>query len=72
MKAVDRLIKEVIEPISDVGNPEQVIGKPYESWTPTDLIFLSKIYGTKEPNPLSNLIFRKKYAEVKELEEDVK
>jgi len=70
IEAVDRFIREYIEPIADVGNPEQLIKKPYEQWTPQDLQMLGKIYGETEPNPLSNLIFRKKYDEVRKLEEE--
>ena len=70
IEAVDRFIKEYIEPIADVGNPEKLIKKPYEEWTQQDLQMLGKIYGTEEPNPLSDLIFRKKYDEVRKLEEE--
>ena len=70
IKAVDRFIKEYIEPIADVGNPEKLIKKPYEQWTQQDLQMLGKIYGETEPNALSNLIFRKKYDEVRKLEEE--
>jgi len=69
LKAVDKLLEELVEPLADVGNPEQLIGKPYEDWSQQDLAMLTSIYGQKEPSLLSNLIFRKKYAEVKELEE---
>ena len=69
MMAIDKLIEEVVEPISDIGSPEDLIKKPYEQWTPQDLQMMSTIYGTVEPNPLSNLIFRKKYDEILELEE---
>lgn len=72
LKAVDRIIKELIEPLADVGNPEKLIGKKYEDWTEDDLNMLSKIYGTNEPNLLSNLIFRKTYEEVKQMEEEEK
>ena len=68
--AIDRLVKELVEPLADVGNPEKLINKKYENWTPEDLQVLSKIYGSVEPNPLSETIFRHKYAEVKELEEE--
>ena len=69
MMAIDKLIEEVVEPIADIGSPEDLIKKPYENWSPQDLQMMSTIYGSVEPNPLSNLIFRKKYEEVKELEE---
>lgn len=70
LKAVDQLVKELVEPLEDVGNPEQLLGKPYESWSPQELAMMISIYGKEEPNPLSNLIFRKKYEEVKQLEQE--
>lgn len=68
LRAIDKLIKEFIEPLSVRENPEKLIGKPLEQWTEQDLQMLTSVYGTKEPNILSNFIFRKKYEQVKELE----
>lgn len=70
MKAVDKLIKELIEPLRVTDNPEDLIGKPYEQWTSQDLERLKMVYGTKEPNVLSNFIFKKTYERVKELESE--
>jgi len=67
MKAVDKYIEEIIEPLGEIGNPEKLIGKPYEQWTPLDLQMLGRIYGP-EPNELSKLIFKKEYAKLIELE----
>jgi hypothetical protein len=69
MKAVDSLLEELIDPIADVGSPEKLLGKKYETWSPEDLALMTKVYGIKEPNPLSDLIFNKTYKQVKELEE---
>ena len=69
-KVMDRVMEDLIEPIADVGNPEKLINKPYEMWTPQDLQLLTKIYGTQEPSVLSNLIFKKTYDRVKEMEEE--
>ncbi len=71
IKAIDEFVEEFIDPIGDVGSPEKIIGKPYEEWNEFDLQQAVSIYGQVEPNPLSNLIFRKKFAEVKELEAEV-
>lgn len=68
LDAADEYLEEITEQFEDVGNPEKLIGKPYENWTQQDFTILSQIYGTQEPNTLSNLIFRKKYEEVKTLE----
>jgi len=70
MKAVDKYIEEIIEPLGEIGNPEKLIGKPYEQWTPLDLQMLGQIYGP-EPNELSKLIFKKEYAKLIELEKEV-
>lgn len=70
IKVMDRVVEDLIEPIADVGNPEKLIGKEYSSWTPQDLQLLTQIYGTQEPNALSDLIFRRKYEEVLALEEE--
>lgn len=72
MKAVDVVVQNVIEPLLEFGNPEKLLGKPYDLWTQQDLARLSQIYGVKEPNALSNLIFRREYQKVRELEEEVK
>jgi len=70
MKAIDALMKELIDPIAEVGSPEKLIGKSYESWTPDDLARLTRVYGTVEPNPLSNLIFNKTYDRVRDMERE--
>lgn len=68
MKAVDIVIDSLIEPIADVGNPEKLINKKYEQWTPQDIQMLVGVYGTQEPNPLSEVIFRHSYERLKALE----
>ena len=70
MQAIDRWLEKNAEPLEAIGNPESLLGKPYELWTPQDKMMLSQIYGA-EPNPLSNLIFRKEYEKLKELEKGV-
>lgn len=69
MKAVDRIMEKMVEPLKDIGNPEKLIGKPYDRWTPEDLRMLVSIYGQEEPNPLSDTIFKHEYDKVKDLEE---
>ena len=61
-------IKEVIEPLTEFGNPEKLMKKPYEQWTPQDLMVLARIYGNDPDSPLSKLIFRKEYEKVRKLE----
>jgi hypothetical protein len=71
LEAVDRLIEDLVEPLADVGNPEKLIGKPYDLWTLQDKQMLGKIYGTGNNTPLANLIFRREYSKLKELEKEV-
>ena len=68
LRIADEFIKDVVEPLANIGNPEKLLGKPYEQWTPQDLQMLGAIYG-KEPNPLSVLIFKKEYKIVRDMEE---
>lgn len=70
VRIADEFIKDVIEPLADIGDPEKLLGKPYEQWTPQDLQMLGSLYG-EEPNPLSNLIFKKELEKVKQLEKEV-
>ena len=69
VRIADEFIEDVIEPLADIGNPEKLLGKPYEQWTPQDLQMLGSLYG-EEPNPLSDLIFKKEYEKVKALEKE--
>ncbi len=70
IKALDRFLEETVEPLADIGNPEKLIDKKYEEWTPEDLQMLTQIYGTEEPSILSDFIFRKEYEIVKTLEQE--
>jgi|WetSurMetagenome_2_1015567.scaffolds.fasta_scaffold442314_2 hypothetical protein len=60
MELIQEVIKEEIAPLVKFGNPETLIGKPYELWTPQDLQMLSQIYGTGD-TVLSRLVFNKQY-----------
>ena len=68
LKAIDHLLDTMIEPLAKVGAPEDLIGKPYEQWTPEDLQLLTSIYGTADNTPLSNLVFKKTYKRILDLE----
>ena len=72
LKAIDRIVEDLVEPLSDVGNPEKLIKKPYAQWTPEDLALLTRIYGVGDDSPLSQLIFNREYERVKELEREEK
>lgn len=67
LTAMEELIKEEIEPIADIGNPEKLLKKPYEQWTEQDLMTARAVYG----NELEEFIFKKEYKRMTELEEAV-
>jgi len=71
LAVMDEIVEEDIEALGDIGNPEKLIGKKYEEWTPQDLQMLGQVYGDQEPNRLSKFIFNKEYSKVKELEEEI-
>jgi hypothetical protein len=71
LKAVDRWIDEVIDELEKFGNPEKLLGKPYEAWTPQDLQVLGQIYGDGNDTPLAKLIFKKHYEVVTDLEKQL-
>ncbi len=66
-ESADAFIKEFLDPIGDIGNPEKVLGKPYAEWTPQDIIRLRNIYG-KDHKRLDKFIFNKAYEELTKLE----
>lgn len=70
MKAVDEVIREMIEPLSEVGNPEALINKPYAQWSPQDLTMLAGIYGSGDHTALANTIFRNEYNKLKAMEQE--
>jgi hypothetical protein len=55
LDAIDRIFAEEIAPLTNFGNPEEVIGKKYEMWQPQDFQILGQMYGN-EPNALSKFI----------------
>ena len=70
MVSLNTFIKRVVEEIEDIGNPEKLLGKPYEQWTAEDMGRLFQLYG-QEPNALSRMIFNKEYQKLVELEKEV-
>lgn len=71
LRILDDFIEDNLEPLTTIGNPEKLIGKKYEEWTPADLQLLSKVYGEGDDTPLSKLIFKNEYDKVKKLESEV-
>jgi len=68
MEVVDEYISGIVDEIGDIGSPEKLIGKKYETWTPEDLQRLAGVYGEGDDTPLAKLIFNKEYEKVKTLE----
>ncbi len=67
---VDEVVDEYMEVLEVVANPEKLIGKPYQYWTPQDRQLLTQIYGQENP-VLKNFIVRKEVASLKQLEQQV-
>lgn len=68
LQAMDIVIERMITSLEYKGNPEKLINKTYETWTPDDFTRLATIYGGLQPNPLSNFIFAKEYNKTRKLE----
>lgn len=54
----DAYIEKYIEPIADIGNPEKIIGRKYEQWTPQDIQTLTQVY-VYDIKPLEDFIAKK-------------
>ncbi len=68
MKAADEWIEAVVEPLLDsLGNPEKLIGVPWERWTDQHKQILYRIYG----ETLKEFIAKKAIAQMRELEAEV-
>lgn len=72
MAAIDSLMEDLVEPLEAVGNPETLIGKKYEEWTPLDMQLLQTVYGTGSGTPLAKLALDKEYSKLLTLEKEVK
>lgn len=72
-KLFDDVLTEVIDEVKreleDFGSPEKLLGKPFKQWSEQDHMVLGQIYGNDPDNPLSKLIFKKRYQEVLEMEQ---
>ena len=66
-RATNMLIERYLEPMTDFGNPEKVMGKRFEEWTAYDLKMLQTIYG--QDSTLQNFISRKRYDLILRMEE---
>lgn len=68
VKASDIYYDEVLKPILDtVKNPEKVIGKQYEEWTPMDKQLLTQVYQSN-PKILQDFVVGKEYNRILVLE----
>ena len=57
-KEANEFIKEECDKIADVGNPEDLVHKPYERWTNQDMQNLQGIY-VYDKKPLEEFIAKK-------------
>ncbi len=65
---LDELIEEEIKPLSDLGDPEKLIGKKFEEWTPEDMALLEQIYANN-PEALNKVVFDHTFQAMTEAEE---
>ncbi len=65
---LDELIEEEIKPLADLGDPEKLIGKKFEEWTPQDMAFLEQVYANN-PEPLNKVVFDHTFQAMTEAEE---
>ena len=68
LEVADKYIKEECDKVADLGNPEELVHKPYSQWTPQDLRALDGIY-VYDKKPLKDFIQRK---EIDKLFESIK
>ncbi len=65
---LDELVEEEIKPLADLGDPEKLIGKKFEEWTPEDMALLEQIYASN-PKPLNKVVFDNTFQAMTEAEE---
>lgn len=71
MKAIDIYEREFIKPLIDeIKNPEKIIGKKYQEWTPQDLQMLTQVYQAT-PQILNDFIASKEYDSLVALQMEV-
>jgi hypothetical protein len=71
IRAIEIYERDFIQPIIDeIKNPEKVIGKKYETWTPQDLQLLSTVYQTM-PHILNDFIAKREYDNLIALQTEV-
>ncbi len=71
LEILDALVEKEIKPIADLGNPEKLIGKKFEEWTPEDMALLTQIYpNNNDPsNPLNKVVFEHTHQAMLDAEE---
>ncbi len=67
VSVVNEFVDDFDDMLGTVGNPEKLINKPYDSWTPQDTQMLSQIYGAE----LNKFIANKAIKRMQELEKGV-
>jgi hypothetical protein len=67
-RVMKRYENEVIDQLTKFGDPEKLLGKPYELWTPQDLVLLGQIYGTEPDSILEKFLAKKAKNRMYELE----
>lgn len=67
---IEKVVKDIVEPVADIGHPEKVLGKRYEEWNREDFMKAKAIYRTDED--ALNWLTKKNLQQIQQLEDDVK
>ena len=70
MEIADTVVDEMLKPIVDFDNPEKLMGKKYDEWTPQDLQRAATVYQS-QPDKLNDFISKKEITKLYELEQEV-
>jgi hypothetical protein len=65
-KVVKQYVESYIKPLTILVNPETLMGRPFETWTPQDHQKLQIVYGPGK-NPYTQLILEKQVAMVQQM-----
>uniref|UniRef100_A0A6M3L1U4 Uncharacterized protein n=1 Tax=viral metagenome TaxID=1070528 RepID=A0A6M3L1U4_9ZZZZ len=70
-ESTDAYIKENIDPVAEIGNPEDILSKKYERWTPEDMQTLQQVY-VYDIKPLEDFIAKKEIDKLWKSEEQTR
>uniref|UniRef100_A0A6H1ZH04 Uncharacterized protein n=1 Tax=viral metagenome TaxID=1070528 RepID=A0A6H1ZH04_9ZZZZ len=69
IRYVDIWVEREVDTILDLHNPEKLLGKKFEDWTPYDMQLLAQVY-SGDMDTLNNFVAKKSIKQMHALEED--